>query len=200
MITSHTPDTLRAFTARVAQAFEEGLVKGPVHLSGGNEQQLLDIFADVGPDDFVASTWRSHWHALLRGVPEEEVFEEILAGRSITLQFPKYRFFSSAIVAGALPIAVGVAMGIKRRGGSERVWAFLGDMASTTGLFHECSVYANANDLPIEFVVEDNDVSVCTPTMAAWNVNCVADDGLYAKYYSYTLSFPHSGGSKRTNF
>lgn len=201
MITSHTPETLRAFEANIAERFNRGEIRAPVHLHGGNEQQLLDIFQDVGPDDWVFSTWRSHYHCLLRGVPEDELRAAILAGHSITLNFPEYRIVTSAIVGGILPIALGVAWAIKRRGGKERVWCFLGDMARLSGLAEECIRYSSWNDLPVRWIVENNGKSVVTPTASAWGgplkgefpVNCV-------DVYSYDLPWPHSGAGVRVNF
>jgi TPP-dependent pyruvate/acetoin dehydrogenase alpha subunit len=202
VITTHTPETLRAFTASIAKAFNDGTIPGPVHLSGGNEEALLGIFADIRPEDWVFSTYRSHWHCLLKGVPENELRAEIMAGRSITLQFPKQKIMTSAIVAGHLPIAVGVALQIKRSGGSEKVWAFLGDMAAETGLYHECFRYALGWNLPITFVVEDNGVSVCTPTQETWSSHCDGESVLWGSEIrkQYTLPFPHAGAQKRTNF
>jgi pyruvate dehydrogenase E1 component alpha subunit len=96
---------------------------------------------------------------------------EIMAGRSISLCFPRYRILSSAIVSGVLPIALGVALGIKRRNGNEKVWCFMGEMTSETGVAHECIKYARSHGLPIHWVVEDNEKSVCTDTRKAWNLS-----------------------------
>jgi pyruvate dehydrogenase E1 component alpha subunit len=84
--------------------------------------------------------------------------DEIIAGRSIALCFPEFRVYSSAIVGGSLPIAVGVALGIKRRKGRERVWCFIGDMTAEMGMANTSIKYALGHDLPITFVVEDNSV------------------------------------------
>lgn len=107
--------TLRAFEQDIALTFNEGRIKAPIHLAGGNEDQLIAYFQDhFRPGDWVATAWRSHYHALLAGVPPDEVRAKILQGRSITLTFPEYNFISSAIVGGILPIAVGIALGLKR--------------------------------------------------------------------------------------
>ena len=87
-------------------------------------------------------SWRSHYQCLLKGVPPEKVRDEILAGRSISLCFPEYRVVSSAIVGGILPIAVGIALGLKRRNEPGRVHCFMGDMTSETGIAHECIKYS----------------------------------------------------------
>ena len=110
-----TPDKLRAFEEDVAREVDARRVPGPVHLSGGCEEQLIAYFAErFRPGDWVFSTWRSHYHCLLAGIPSDEVRAEVLSGKSITLCFPDHRFFSSAIVGGHLSHAVGVALAIKR--------------------------------------------------------------------------------------
>lgn len=169
-----TTEELIAFEEDIASIFEQGNIKAPVHLHGGNEQQLIDIFSHIKPDDWVFSTHRSHYHALLKGIPKELVKEQILKGNSICLSNREHHFFTSAIVGGILPIAVGVAMS------GATVWCFVGDMAAETGIFHECVKYANGHDLPIHFVVEDNGLSVDTPTDKVWR-------------YSYQRTFPHYG-------
>ena len=164
-----TPDSLRAFEEEVKAIYLTGRIRAPVHLSRGNELQLLEIFQGVKPEDWCFSTYRSHYHALLKGIPRDRVLAEVLAGHSIHLQF--YRFYSSAIVAGILPIALGTALGLKRRGRIEKVWCFVGDMAAETGAFHEAVKYAQGFNLPITFVVECNGLSTNTPTHEVWRIS-----------------------------
>ena len=181
----------------VAEEFEAGRIKGPIHLSGGNEEKLIEIFREVGKNDWVFSTWRNHFHALLHGVPEDVLMAEIMAGRSMNLSFPERKFYSSAIVAGILPIACGVAAGIKRRGGSERVWCFIGDMAASTGTAHEVCKYAQGHALPLCVVVEDNWYSTNTPTALVWGAS---DKRLNYRRYTYERTYPHSGIGKWVQF
>lgn len=200
MITDHTPTTLRAFEAEIADLFNAGQIRAPVHLSAGNEEQLIEIFRDIQPKDWVCGSWRSHLHCLLKGVPPAELRTAILAGRSITLCFPEYRIVTSAIVGGILPIATGIAIGIKRRGGAERAWAFMGDMTARTGMAHECIEYAYGEGLPITFVEEDNGLSVCTPTRETWRFASAPVGEV--KTYNYDLAghWPHAGAGKRISF
>ena len=196
--TQLTASDLIAFESEVATIFNAGKIRAPVHLSGGNEEQLIDIFGNVREGDWVFSTWRSHYHALLHGVPRECLLEDIKAGRSISLNYPEHQFYSSAIVGGMLPIALGVAWGCVRDGG--RAWVFLGDMAARSGMFHECYQYAEGHDLPIRFVIEDNGLSVCTDTRAAWgNVSNMYPDAMIIRY-RYKLPYPHSGAGVRVEF
>lgn len=172
---------------------QEGRVRGPCHLSGGNEQQLIDIFRDVKRTDYVFGTYRAHYHALLHGLPEQYVMDEIIAGRSMSLHSPYHRFFTSAIVGGCLPIALGVAAAIKLSGRDTHVWCFVGDMAASAGTFHDCEKYAAGHDLPITFVVEDNGMSTYTPTRETWGNR----DIFYLEdrriHYEYTQTEPHIG-------
>lgn len=176
-------EELISFETKVAKLFEAGKIHAPVHLSGGNEQELIEIFHNIKPSDWVFSTHRSHYHALLKGIPSDWLMAEILAGHSITINNAKHRFFSSAIVGGIIPIAVGIAMT------GQTVWCFVGDMAAKTGIFSECIKYARGHNLPIKFVVEDNGLSVCTPTNEAWGhiPSVVEEDG----YYKYKPTWPH---------
>ena len=120
-----TKNELIDFENQIAALFNDGKIRAPVHLNLGNEEQIIEIFKKIRPQDWVFCSWRSHYQCLLKGVPPAEVREEILAGRSISLCFPKQRIYSSAIVGGVLPIAVGAAMAIQRKGGNSKVFSFV---------------------------------------------------------------------------
>ena len=137
------------FSEEIKDLFLVGEIHAPIHLSVGSEDALIEIFKDIRPQDWVFSTHRSHYHALLKGIPPEWIKAAILVGKSMHLNNREYRFVTSSIVGGCLPIAVGVAMAIKRKGLDEKVWVFIGDMASTTGMCHECLLYASGWELPI---------------------------------------------------
>jgi len=198
-----TPQELIAFEERVAALFNAAKIKAPVHLYYGNEEKIIEVFREIEEDDWVLCSWRSHYQCLLKGVPPEKVRDEILGGHSISLCFPEQRVFSSAIVGGVLPIAVGIAMGIKRSGGENRVHCFMGDMTSETGIAHECIKYATNHDLPIRFIVEDNEKSVCTDTREVWKQKTLTyEDGKNPRvvYYKYQTKYPHAGAGVRVQF
>ena len=189
-----TKEQLIAFEQRVADAFENKLVKGPVHLSGGNESQLIEIFREIHPEDWICTFYRQHYHALLHGIPEERLFKAICEGHSMTLQFPEHRFLSTAIVGGQLPIAVGIAAALKRKGSKQQVWCFLGDMAESIGVFRDAQQYAYGHQLPITFIVEDNGLSCDSPTLDCWG----RESGYQAsiKSYRYERVWPHVSTGK----
>lgn len=192
-----TKSELIEFEDEIAALFNAGKIKSPVHLAGGNEDQLIDAFRDIEPDDYVFGTWRSHYHCLLKGVPRELLKKKILAGRSINLCFPEYRVLCSAMVGGNAPIALGVAWAIKRNHGPEKVHCFLGDMGWETGIVRECTKYANGHSLPIRFIIEDNGKSVGTDTQEAWGTDY---DDRYDLRYEYKLKWPHVGGGVWVQF
>jgi len=195
---------LISFESEIAALFNEGKIKAPVHLYKGNEDKIINVFKKIKKNDWVFCSWRSHYQCLLKGVPPQKVKEEILSGRSISLCFPEYKIFSSAMVGGALPIAVGTAMSIKfKKEKSSKVFCFMGEMTSETGIAHESIKYSRNFKLPIHFVVEDNGKSVCTDTREVWNQKKLSfenknDD--YITYYKYENTYPHAGAGKRVQF
>jgi len=196
-------EELIAFENEVAAAFNAGRIRAPVHLYSGNEAQMIEVFKDVGPRDWVFCSWRSHYQCLLKGVPRERVMAEILAGHSISLCFPEHRIYSSAIVGGVLPIAVGTAMATQRAGEDVHVHCFMGEMTAETGIAHEAIKYSRNHRLPIRFIVEDNSKSVCTDTRSAWNQPRLSFDGQRDKfvyYYRYETRYPHAGAGVRVQF
>jgi pyruvate dehydrogenase E1 component alpha subunit len=199
----HTKETLIAFEEDIAQCFNDKKIKAPIHLYHGNEEQMMKVFENIGEDDWVFCTWRSHYQALLKGVPPEELKQAILDGKSIALCFPKYKMFSSAIVTGNIPIALGVALAIKRREGKEKVHCFIGDMTAETGTAWECFKYGMQLGLPIRFIIEDNNKSVCTDTRKVWKSNTLTFDGAdseFVYHYKYESKWNHAGTNIRIQF
>lgn len=188
-------EDLITFENMIAKLFEDGKIKAPIHLSNGNEQQLLEIAKKIGTNDWVFSTWRSHYHALIKGIDKKWLQNEILEGRSITIVNKEKKFYSSAIVGSTIPIAIGVAISLKRENKKEKVWCFIGDMAFETGTFYEMYKYAKNYNLPIQFVVEDNGLSTYTPTKETWGGKRrqIPKDVIY---YRYTSKWPHYGTGK----
>ena len=199
----YTAAELIQFEDEIAELFNGAKIKAPVHLYSGNEEAIIDVFEQVQEQDWVFCSWRSHYQCLLKGVPPEELKQEILAGHSISLCFPRYRIYSSAIVGGNLPIAVGTAMAIKRQEEKAKVYCFLGEMTAETGIAHECIKYSRQHQLPIHFIVEDNGKSVCTETRATWKLEQLSFEQStdpMISYYQYKTKYPHAGAGERVQF
>ena len=193
-----TKEELIAFETEVAERYENGEILAPIHLSKDNEDELIEIFQYIHKDDWVFSAWRNHYHALLHGFDRQELMDSIIEGRSMATSSNVNKFYSSAIVGGIIPIALGAAMALKRKGSDRKVWCFIGDMTFETGGFYECHKYAKNFNLPLQFVVEDNNLSVHTPTDTTWGVkkNIPSD----VVYYRYENGYPHHGTGAWGNF
>lgn len=187
-----TAQDLMDFEVRVKEVYEKGSIKAPIHLSKGNESQLIDIFQYVHPEDWVFSSWRNHYHALLHGYPQDKLFDWIVSGGSMSTNSSDHKFYSSAIVGGIIPIALGAAKALQLKNSERRVWCFIGDMTFETGTFYEAHKYAKNFNLPLQFVVEDNNMSTNTPTDLTWN-GVKRDIPENVIHYSYERGFPHHG-------
>jgi TPP-dependent pyruvate/acetoin dehydrogenase alpha subunit len=191
------------FEDSIAKLFNEAKIKAPIHLYSGNEKFLINFFKKVKKNDWVLCSWRSHYQCLLKGVPPKKIKNEIIDGKSISLCFLEYKVYSSAIVGGTLPIAVGLAMSLKRKKSKNKIYCFIGDMTSETGIAHECIKYSRNKNLPIHFIVEDNRKSVCTDTRKAWSKKKLIYENVsdkFVTYYKYKLKYPHAGAGQRVQF
>jgi pyruvate dehydrogenase E1 component alpha subunit len=198
-----TVELLKEFEEEIANSFNMGKIRSPIHLSDGNEEALIQIFEEIKEGDWVFCSWRSHYQCLLKGVDPADLKTAIYEGRSIALAFPDFKIFSSAIVGGQLPIALGAALAIKRKSSSEKVWCFLGDMTSETGMAQSTIRYARNHELPITFIIENNGLSVFTDTRKVWNSESLRYEELDSPMiisFDYKSKYPHAGAGVRVQF
>ena len=114
-------EELIAFEEKMADHFNNGRIRAPVHLYYGNEDELIKIFKDIRSQDWVFCSWRSHYQCLLKGVPPDVLEKDIVTGKSISLCYSQYNIYSTAIVGGNIPVAVGTAMAMKRKNSDAKV-------------------------------------------------------------------------------
>jgi pyruvate dehydrogenase E1 component alpha subunit len=205
-----TRDDLIAFEKDIGDTFNRGEIRAPVHLYAGNEDQIMRVFDKINVEkDWICCTWRNHYQALLKGIPPEVIKERIMAGKSMVMNLPEYKFICSSIVGGIPSIATGLALAAKLQGTDEHVWCWTGDMSAETGAWTEAFKYARAQNLPITFVVEDNGLSVLTPTHEMWGedkwylptVKRTWYESQHLIYYKYKNDkYPHAGAGVRVQF
>ncbi|MGV8151741.1 MAG: thiamine pyrophosphate-dependent enzyme [Candidatus Nanoarchaeia archaeon] len=194
-----TKQELIEFEKRIAEKWNQAQIPYYIHLSGGNEEQLMDIFKGISPQDYKISTHRSHYHYLLSGGSQEKLEKMILEGRSMHIIDKDLNFISTAIVSGGPAIAAGIAYGLKLKKSKNKVWCFVGDAAEDEGHFYEAVRYVDGNELPCNFIIEDNDRSVETPKTERYGKSefewpsCV-------RRYKYTCTWPHAGTGKFVDF
>ncbi len=198
-----TKQQLIDFETDIFDIYSQGKIRSPVHLVGSvdgkQEDVLLKIFKKIKKNDWVFSTHRSHYHAILKSQDMEWVKSEILANRSMHINSKKHKIFTSSIVGGCLPIALGTAMALKRKKSKDKVYVFVGDMASQMGIFHECHKYATGNKLPITFIIENNTFGIYTPTSKVWPIMIFSITNNII-FYDYKRKYPHHGIGKFVNF
>lgn len=187
------------FERKIAEVFDRGEIPYPVHLSGGNEDQLIELFHRIKPEDWVFSTHRPHYHYLLKGGSPEDLEKKIKGGNSMYVFDRKLNFYSSAIVGGTPGIAAGLAMAIKMQEISGHVWCFVGDGGEDSGHFYEAVRYVHGHKLPCTFVILDDNLSVETPKQVRYG-DCEIEWPDRVIRYKYERVWPHLGAGKWVDF
>ncbi|MFW7379550.1 MAG: pyruvate dehydrogenase (acetyl-transferring) E1 component subunit alpha [Oligoflexus sp.] len=157
---------VRRFEERCAELYSAGHIRGFLHLYIGEEAVAVGILSSINAEDAVFTTYREHGHALIKGVPARQVMAEMFGkvtgasrgrGGSMHIFDREHRFYGgNAIVAGALPMAVGLALAENWNRQNHIVLCFFGEGAMAEGEFHEAANLASLWKLPILFVCENN--------------------------------------------
>ncbi len=200
---------LIAFEDRTKSDWESGDLPCLLHLAGGNESDLIDLFKEVRRGDWIFSTHRNHYHALLAGVPWEKVRDKIKMGDSMFVYSREHNFFCSAVLAGCCGIAAGVAWASLDEAARSkrlhpidfrlpRIWCFIGDGGEEQGHFYEAAMFVEANDLPCTFIIEDNNRSVDTPRdVRRGNAKGLEHLFKCVRRYHYEPTYPHAGAATK---
>jgi pyruvate dehydrogenase E1 component alpha subunit len=157
---------IRRFEEKCAELYSVQKIRGFLHLYIGEEANAVGVMQALTPDDAVVATYREHGHALARGLPITEVMAEMYGkasgssrgrGGSMHVFDAKHRFYGgNAIVAGGLPLAVGLALADKMQKRKRVTCCFFGEGAVAEGEFHESLNLAALWELPVLFVCENN--------------------------------------------
>jgi 2-oxoisovalerate dehydrogenase E1 component len=160
---------IRQLEDRVVALYRDGDVPGFVHTSVGQEAVAVGALLHARPDDVITSTHRGHGHVLAKGLSPRRMLAELMGresgacrgrGGSMHVADPAVGIFgANGIVGAGLPIAVGAAHALQRRGTGQVAIAFFGDGAIATGAFHEAVNLAALWRLPVAFVCENNGFS-----------------------------------------
>ena len=163
---------IRRFEERCAELYGQGKIRGFLHLYIGEEAVAVGALQVIRPDDAVVATYREHGQALARGIPATALMAEMYGkatgasrgrGGSMHVFDAKRRFYGgNAIVAGGLPLAVGIALADKLRGDRRVTICFFGDGALAEGEFHESLNLAALWRLPVLFLCENNQYAMGT--------------------------------------
>lgn len=168
-----TAATIRRFEQRAIEQYRLGNIRGYFHPYLGEEAIAVGAIAALEPDDYIVSTHRGHGHAIAKGHEPGRMMAELFGretgycrgrGGSMHVASRSVRNLgANGIVGGGLAIAAGAALAIKQRAGREVVVAFCSDGSSANGIWHESMNLAAIWDLPVIFVLENNQYAVSTP-------------------------------------
>lgn len=163
---------IRRFEEKCAELYSAGKIRGFLHLYIGEEANAVGVMRALSPEDAIVATYREHGHALARGIPADKVMAEMYGkiegcsrgrGGSMHIFDKETRFYGgNAIVAGGLPIAVGLALADKMQNRDNITCCFFGEGAAAEGEFHESLNLAALWNLPVLFVCENNGYAMGT--------------------------------------
>jgi pyruvate dehydrogenase E1 component alpha subunit len=162
----------RVFETEAERQYKAARIGGYCHLSSGQEATTVGAVHALEPDDLLVTGYRCHGFALARGVPPEAAMAELFGradgcahgrGGSIHLLDVDRGFYGGwGIVAGQLPVATGLALGLVRQQRPQAVLCELGDGAVNMGAWHESLNLAALWNLPIVFLVLNNEYGMGT--------------------------------------
>jgi pyruvate/2-oxoglutarate/acetoin dehydrogenase E1 component/TPP-dependent pyruvate/acetoin dehydrogenase alpha subunit len=187
---------IRAFEDNIAELLGRAVLRGASHLYAGEEAVAVGAMAALREDDLVTSTHRGHGHAHAHGDNAAKTLEEkqrhynrmmaevlgksggYCKGKGGSMHIADVdhgNLGATGIVGGNIPVAVGAALAQKLQGTDRVVLCFFGDGASNTGNFHESLNMASLWDLPVVFVVENNQYAMSVPWTKASKVQRISE-------------------------
>lgn len=176
---------IRRFEERVKYLFLEGIMPGTIHQYQGQEGIAVGFCSALEDGDIITSTHRPHGHALARGLTTESVLHELFGkttgcchgkGGSMHVgDLEKGMAPAIAIVAGAVPMATGMALAFKMKKQKHAAVCFMGDGAVNEGAFHEGVNMGAIWSLPVLYVIENNLYAASTPTFDMVRVKKLSD-------------------------
>ncbi|MHC4205666.1 MAG: thiamine pyrophosphate-dependent dehydrogenase E1 component subunit alpha [Planctomycetota bacterium] len=169
----HTIYTIRIFETECIKLYRQGLIIGYFHPYLGEEAIATGVCAALRPDDYIISTHRGHGHCIARGGELKKMVAEVLGreagychGRGGSMHIADIdtgNIGANGIVGGGIPIGVGAGLGVRVRGTDQVVAIFFSDGACNNGVFAESLNLAAIWDLPVIFVLENNQYAVSSP-------------------------------------
>jgi pyruvate dehydrogenase E1 component alpha subunit len=157
---------IRRFEEKSAEMYTKEKIRGFLHLYIGEEAVATGVINALKPEDNVLCTYREHGQAIVRGVDPGSIMAEMYGkvegcskgrGGSMHLFDAKTKFYGgNAIVAGHLPMAVGLALADKKMKRDQITCCFFGEGAVAEGEFHEAMNLSSLWQVPVLWICENN--------------------------------------------
>jgi len=177
---------IRAFEEKAEELFALGRVHGTMHLSIGQEATAVGAASALRRGDYLLNHHRGHGHCLawfdsdVDAMMAEFMGKETgyCRGRGGSMHIANVEannLGANGIVAGGVPIAVGVGLSIKMRQTDQVCMVNFGDGASNEGAFHESLNMASIWKLPVIYLCENNQYAMSMPVTKAMTVAQISD-------------------------
>lgn len=190
---------IRRFEEKAAEEYTLGKIGGFLHLYIGQEASGVGALSALRPTDYVASSYREHGHAILKGIDPKAVMAELFGkstgiskgrGGSMHMYSAEHRLIGGQAIVGAqLAIGTGIAFASQYQGTSDVTVAMFGDGAVDEGAFHESLNLAGLWKLPIVYYCENNQYSMGMSVTKAWAVS-----SLEPRAAAYGMAYEHVDG------
>jgi pyruvate dehydrogenase E1 component alpha subunit len=177
--------SIRAFEEMAEQLYAMGKIHGTMHLSIGMEASAVGAIAALRPDDLILSTHRGHGHCIAKGADLNRMMAEFIGketgycrGRGGSMHIADIEggnLGANGVVAGGVPIAVGVGLSLKMQKRDQIILCFFGDGAANLGPFHEALNMAAIWSLPVVYVCENNQYAMSYPVRKAFAIERISD-------------------------
>jgi acetoin:2,6-dichlorophenolindophenol oxidoreductase subunit alpha len=175
---------IRLFEETVTELARKGDLPGSVHVSIGQEGEIVGACTALRVDDYMIGNHRSHGHPIGKGAELKPLMAELLGkatgvckGKGGSMHLADFSIGSlgeTSIVGSGIPVTTGAALGAKMQGTDRVALCFFGDGASNEGSFHEGLNLASVWKLPAIFLCENNGYGATTSTLEVLSVRDVA--------------------------
>jgi TPP-dependent pyruvate/acetoin dehydrogenase alpha subunit len=176
---------IRAFEEKAEKLYAMGKIHGTMHLSIGMEASAVGSIEALRLDDFILSTHRGHGHCIAKGANLDRMMAEFMGketgycrGRGGSMHIADIdggNLGANGVVAGGIPMAVGVGLSLKMQKLDQIILCFFGDGAANIGPFHEALNMAAIWTLPIVFVCENNQYAMSFAFKRAFAIERISD-------------------------
>ena len=177
--------SIRSFEEMAEQLYAMGKIHGTMHLSIGMEASAVGAIAALRPDDLILSTHRGHGHCIAKGADLNRMMAEFIGketgycrGRGGSMHIADIEggnLGANGVVAGGVPIAVGVGLSLKMQKRDQIILCFFGDGAANLGPFHEALNMAAIWTLPVVYVCENNQYAMSFHVRKAFAIERISD-------------------------
>lgn len=191
---------IRTFETRCIKLYRSGAIRGYFHPYLGEEAIAVGVCAALRKEDYIVSTHRGHGHCIAKGASVDRMVAELLGketgycrglgGSMHIADITTGNLGANGIVGGGIAMGVGSALGASIRGEDRVTAIFFSDGATSNGVFGESLNLAAIWNLPVIFVIENNEYAASTPLEIS-----TRDCDLYKRAAAYCVTATQVDGN-----